>query len=112
MPSLWFLPAPLSFALLREPVCPLPRTIPIPVPVPLRVPARREVATGCQAGAGLPSHRTGLRGRRLLPVAPAIPAGLGSTPRKTANEGQGLLPATPLSAPLSRERVASPPFPT
>lgn len=116
MPGLWFLPAPVSFALLRHSVCPLPRSlptgsipipIPIPVPIPspsrstpLRVPARREASTGCQAGAGLPSHGTGLRDRRLPPVGRAIPAGLGSTSGETANEGQGLLSPTPPSAPL------------
>lgn len=68
VPSLRFLPAPVSFAPLRDPVCPLPRSTPIPIPVPLHVPARRQAATGCQAGAGLPSHGPGRRDRRLPPL--------------------------------------------
>lgn len=90
----------LSALLCRETRCaPSHTASPSPSPspsrsTPLRVPARREAATGCQAGAGLPPHGTGLRDRRLPPVGPAIPAGPGSTPRKTANEGGAGFAAT------------------
>lgn len=89
MPGLWFLPAPVSFAQLRDPVCSLPRTVPVPVPVLVPVPARREAATGCQAGAGAAFPPNRAAGPAAVARGTGDPGGPGEHASENCKRGAG-----------------------